>query len=224
MVLAVLLGCSSADQRPALDKAATADPAATGPNAGTLSFHPLGKSFITGDFDGDSRADSLFQFNFSHLRQVEIDSAPDPMAVEWDAVARWFQEQESEVYLLMNNGPRDTLHLGMAQGLYCLLNLGDLNADGKDEVALVVDLCDFSQVNSCKIYSLCQGKWTALKQFHLLEDAFDFEGDVAPVFTQVPGFLEKQNGHWAYRDYMEEEADNGAEAGPSKKLQLSPCK
>jgi hypothetical protein len=109
------------------------------------------------------------------------------------------------VYLAFNKSNRDTLYLGEAQGLYCLINIGDNNSDGKDEIAIVVDLLDYSRVNICRIYTLCNNKWIVLKQFTINEDAFnDLTGDKASIFNEIRGYLEKQKGKWHYRDLLED--------------------
>jgi hypothetical protein len=96
--------------------------------------------------------------------------------------------------------------------------------DGKDEIAFVIDHLDYSRVNSCKIYSLCQGKWILLKQFGILEDAFDFTTEKAPIFEKITGFLEKQKGKWVYKDYLQESYDNPEDVGKMLPLKLKKCK
>lgn len=75
----------------------------------------------------------------------------------------WFRDMQVDFSLILK---RDTLYLGFAQGLYCLINIGDLNLDGKDEIALSVDYIDESLYNTCRVYSVYFDKWTELKQFY----------------------------------------------------------
>lgn len=84
--------------------------------------------------------------------------------------------------LYSKNG--DTILFSPAIGTYCLINLGDNNNDGKDEVAVVPDLPDYS--NTCHIYTLCSHHWTELKMFSINEGGFTFPKEA------VPGFLEKE--------------------------------
>lgn len=118
-----------------------------------IKLHKLNKLFVVGDFDGDGKQDTTFQHNYSRLTRAEIENSADPFQNEYDTVIKWFYEQDTDLYLRINKTKHDTLHLGTAQGLYCLINIGDNNADGKDEIAFVIDFLDFSRVNSCKIYS-----------------------------------------------------------------------
>ena len=170
-----------------------------------IKFHKLKKMFTIGDFDGDGKQDTIFQHNYSRLTKAEIKYSPAPFQNEWDTVAKWFYDQDADVYLTLNKNNSDTLHLGTAQGLYSLINIGDNNADGKDEIALVIDLIDLSKINSCKIYSLCKDKWTLLKQFGVHEDAFDFSTEKTPLTDKIKDFLEKRNGEWFYNDYSQQD-------------------
>lgn len=188
-----------------------------------VKLHKLQKLSVTGDFDGDGKSDTIFQHNYSRLRSVEIDSAADPYQNEWDTVANWFYRQHADLYLTMNGNKQDALHLGTAQGLYCLINVGDNNGDRKDEIALVIDNLDDSRLNSCKIYSLCSSQWTLLKEFEINEDAFDYSGNKPEVVNEIKGYLEIQNGSWVYMDnYQEQERKEGV--AKMKRLQTKKCK
>jgi hypothetical protein len=189
-----------------------------------IILHRLEKLFVCGDFDGSGKEDTIFQHNFSKLAKTEIEYSADPVQNEWDTVINWFYNQQADVYLTINKNGQDTLNLGFAQGLYCLINIGDNNDDGKDEIALVVDYLDFSRVNSCKIYSLCNNKWTLLKQFGIHEDAFNFTAEEAPTFTDIENFLEKHNGSWVYKDYSRDDYDKPKDIGKMMKLELDKCK
>ena len=186
-------------------------------------LHKLEKLWVVGDFDGDHKTDTLFEHNFSDLHHIEIDSAADPFQTEWDTVVNWFYKQEADVYLTLHHNAFDTLHLGTAQGLYCLINLGDLNADGTDEIALVVDYCDFSSLNSCKIYTCCHRKWTQIHRFSIFEGAFDHAPDSAPTYAEIKGYLEKQNNHWTYLDYLQTDDDSAAATRKMKPLIIHKC-
>lgn len=189
-----------------------------------IKLHKLKKLFTTGDFDGDGKQDTVFQHNYSALTKTEIEYSADPFQNEWDTVINWFYHQEAAVYLTMNKNNADTLYLGTGQGLYCLVNIGDNNADGQDEIALVIDYLDFSRVNSCKIYALCKGKWTLVKQFAVHESSFEFNTDREPVFYQIDDFLEKEGGKWVYKDYLDDGADTAEDVGKMLPLKIDPCK
>lgn len=170
--------------------------------AGHIILYKLKMNFCIGNFDGDGIRDTIFVHNFSKLLKADIENTPDPTKNEWDDVVKWYLRQDSDLYLFINKTKKQTLHLGRAQGLYCLLNIGDANFDGKDEIAFVVDYLDFSNLNSCKIYSFCQGKWVALKQFNVNESAFDFLSAQEPL-SGINNYLEKKGNQWYYRDNLQ---------------------
>ena len=188
-----------------------------------IKLHKLDKLFVVGDFDDDRQKDTIFQYNYSKLTRTEIENSADPFQNEWDTVVKWFYDQDADLYLTINKSNQDTLHLGTAQGLYCLINIGDNNADGRDEIALVIDKLDFSRVNSCKIYSLCEGNWTLLKEFDIYEESFDFSGNTPPVFAEIKGFLENKNGKWLYIDYHQE-YERAEDVGEMLILKIDKCK
>ena len=188
-----------------------------------VKLHKLIKLFMVGDFEGNGKQDTIFQHNYSRRTKTEIEYSADPFQNEYETIVKWFFDQEADLYLTINKSKEDTLHLGTAQGLYCLINIGDNNADGKDEIALVIDYLDFSSVNSCKIFSLCQDKWTLLKQFRVHEDAFNFNTDKAPIFTNIKEFLEFQNGKWVYKDYAQDDHNNAEDIVKMLTLKLEKC-
>jgi hypothetical protein len=165
----------------------------------------------------------VFEHNYSRLKSAEIDSSADPFHNEWDTVVNWFYTQDADLCLMINKNKPDTLHLGTAMGLYCLINVGDNNADGKDEIAFVIDELDYSRVNSCKIFSLCRHHWKLLKEFDIYEGAFDFSGNKPPVFRKIEGFLEKQHDKWVYIDYHQE-YERPEDVGKMIKLKTERCK
>ena len=188
-----------------------------------IQLHKLKKRFVIGDFDGDVEKDTVFQHHYSHLTNTAIEYAPDPFQHNWETVIDWFHEQEVEVYLTFNKKGKDTLHLGLAQGLYCLINIGGDYSTQQEAIALVVDHLDFSRLNSCQIYLLCDGKWRKLKQFEVHESAFDFMTDTIPVFKEIEGYLEKQRGEWFFMNHSIDGNDCIEGAKKMEKLHLDQC-
>ena len=190
----------------------------------SIKLHKLEKLFVVGDFDGDGKKDTILQHNYSGLIRTEIIYSPVPDLNDWGDVIYILNKLEVDVYLAFNKSNQDTLHLGFAHGLYCLINIGDNNNDGKDEIAFVIDYLDYSRVNSCLIYSLCNNKWTQLKEFGIHEASFDFTTKKAPVFKEIKEYLEKQKGIWVYMDYPHDEWDNIEDIGKMMKLKIDKCK
>lgn len=190
----------------------------------TINYRKLPQMFVVGNFDKDRLEDTIFLHNYSNAQMRDIVKAPDPFQHEWDSVVQWFYDKGPNLFLSFGKAGLDTLFLGQAQGLYCLINIGDNNMDGKDEVALVVDKLDMSRVNTCFVYTICQESWTVVKQFSIHEGAFDFASEAMPRFDQIKGFLELQNGKWMYLDYQQMEFDTPEEVGKMQRLVSEKCR
>jgi hypothetical protein len=166
----------------------------------TIKYIYLDKLFIIGDFDGDGLKDTLIQNNISGKTKMSIDSFPEN---QYDSLDRYFDRLEADIILKIKNQKTDTLHLGSGSGLFCLINIGDNNNDKKDEIALVVDHCDFTNISTCEIYSLYKTKWIILKTFKVHENAFTYRIGTKPNLNQINGFLEHRKTKWMYIDYYE---------------------
>lgn len=222
-IIISLSSCSSPQNKIAPTKSTPID--STTALAKPDSFRLLGKLSTTGDFNGDGKQDTLYQRNFSRLTSADIDSIPmfpDPDG--YFKLQAWLREQQSEVYLVMNEPAIDTIHLDAGFGLYCLLNLGDVNKDGKDELAFVVDYPDQSNINTCCIYSICHGKWTELQYFSINENSFNWSTEMKPTFVDIKDYLEKRNGVWYYIDHQKMMVGDRPEDSEMKPLRVAICK
>lgn len=190
-----------------------------------LTYKLLEKKILTGDFNGDGIQDTIFQHNINSETGQSIDSCPDPWKHEWDSVVMYFSRNYSRITLSSSLPGMDTLFLDGGLGLYCLINIGDNNHDKKDEIALVVDKTDFTRVNYCEIYTLCEKTWVQLKLFSIYEGAFDASGKEPVPTDRIEGFLEKKNGIWKYLDYIDDlQAEDETMIGKFQPLHLKPCK
>lgn len=152
---------------------------------------------VTGDFDGDGNIDTLTEDNISRLNNMPIDSIPD--YIEFEYLEKFFNRVGSDIILTFSHQKDDTLHLGSGYGLFCLINIGDNNKDKKDEIAFVVDYCNFTNISTCYIYTYCKNNWVELKSFSIHENAF--EEDNFHLFKGIKGYLEYRKNKWMYIDY-----------------------
>jgi hypothetical protein len=60
-------------------------------------------------------------------------------------------------------------------------------------------------------------------EFNVHEDAFDYTGNTIPVFTTLPGILEKRKGKWYFYDYLEMDYDNPKDVGKMMPLKVVKC-
>lgn len=178
--------------------------------------------FITGDFNGDKTIDTLKEVIYSSKTNKQISETIKPFEYEFDTVVNWYVKNNIEHKLSLSKHNAE-IFLSNSMGLYFLKNIGDINKDNKDEVALVIDKLDYSRVNSCIIYTLCNNDWKEIKRFDIHEDAFDFYGDKEPVFNEIEAYLENKEGIWYYHDYHDEDYENAEDVGKMKILKLYKC-
>lgn len=161
----------------------------------------LRKLWIAGEFDGKPGHDTIVQRIYSYRTDSEMESGPDPLQFDADVMKKWHEEQQVSSTLIFRQGEGGTLNVGRRPMFYCLLNVGDNNRDGKDEIALSVNRFDESPENRCFIYTICDYRWVIVQDIGVHEDAFSFTGEGSPVFGEIKGYLKKRNGRWVYRDY-----------------------
>ena len=178
--------------------------------------------FITGDFDGDKTIDTLIEVIYSSKTNKEIFETVNPLEYEFDTVVDWYVKNNIEHKLSLSKHISE-IPLSNSMGLYFLKNIGDINNDKKDEIAIVIDKLDYSRVNSCVIYTLCNDTWKEIKRFTIHEDAFDFYGDKSPIFNEIKAYLENKEGIWYFHDLNDMEYENPEDVGKMIILKLDKC-
>jgi hypothetical protein len=159
------------------------------------------KNVISGDFNGDGVNDTLTEILISSKNNSSIDELPE---LEYDSLVAFIHLQQTKLSLKSNheNIPElMTVNWNDSFGFLWLMNEGDLNGDGTEEISLVVDWADWSAVNHCFIYSLINGKWIELTKFEIREwqlydsqDGESFEGFI----------MKNQNGESMINTFDEE--------------------
>lgn len=172
------------------------------PSAPSLTFLPAATPSVTGDFDGDGRRDTLVWHLVSALTGKAIDSVPDPLACDWyEQFLPWYEAHSVGGYLASARAGLDTLHISHTNGPHLLLNIGDSNQDGKEELAVSFDSYDFSLLNSFTIVYLCNNEWKYALYSTINESVF-YDDSCQSSFHGIQDYLEKRNGRWMYRDYL----------------------
>lgn len=166
-----------------------------------MQLEQLERKSIIGDFDGDKKADTLFEIHTSGEKDSIITEIP--FIDDYDKTVDYYFKNSIRTSLKSSNKKIKELDLGTSFGVYCLINIGDNNNDRKDEIALVIDYCDFSNLNSCKIYSLCNNNWKMINHFSIHEAAFEYSEGEKLDPNIIGDYLQKKDGKWFYADALE---------------------
>jgi len=163
---------------------------------------------LDGDFDGDREKERLTSKLISSKLQTEIKQIQYPKN-NYDHVV--FMVSDSlEAYLEIqskNLRPLIINRIHQILGLYKLVNIGDIDNNGSDEIALIVAWADWSNMNNCSIYSYCQGKWVEKLSIPIHETSINFEKKET---EKIEGILEKIDGKWTYWIYNNDSGKNEA--------------
>lgn len=182
-------------------------------------YRPAPSLTVAGDFDGDGKTDCLMQFVTDSLNS-KVDYI---IELKDDEPIIFLIDKYGYKNIFTLNGKPTAMPKYIAVGLYCLINLGNINKTKGDEIALVPDLMDESRHNYCYIFSLCHGNWKELFNFSIHEDAFDYYGETQPTFHNIPEALEFKNNEWRFYDYLDMDYKTADEVGQMKKLVVPNC-
>lgn len=154
---------------------------------------PLIKALI-GQFDSDSTLDTLYH----EIKDLNTGRKIVNVPAERDSLLNYFNFSVYSNNRIVGNG-LNQLNLREGIGLYAFINIGDVNSNGIEEIALVKKYFDFSNLNTCLIYEYYNNKWKLLFNFEIHESAF-----IEPVNqNEIKEYLYKKNNKWYYRDYQE---------------------
>ncbi len=131
-------------------------------------YDALFKNVILGDFNGNGKEDELKETLISEVNNESIDALPQ---LEYDSLAALVNNKKPVLSLRSSNGdiPELLISKNPSFGLLWIKNEGDLDNDGSDEISVIVDWADWSQVNSCTVYSLKKDEWLEYAKFDVRE-------------------------------------------------------
>lgn len=126
------------------------------------------KNVISGDFNGDGKADEIIETLISTVTNKSIDALPQ---LEYDSLVAIIYKRQPVLSLRSKDKdiPELIVTKNTSFGLFYAKNEGDLDNDGADEISVVIDWADWSQVNSCVVYSLKKNKWIVYAKFDVRE-------------------------------------------------------
>jgi hypothetical protein len=134
------------------------------------------RHLVYGDFNGDKITDTLTEKFISSLTNIETNKYYE---LGYDSMVVATVQKEPVSLIISQNSKIDTLKItsptGQIFGINYLINLGDNNRNQKDEIGLIVDWADWSNVNSFNIYELNDSlKWIFLQSYEIRDfDKFD---------------------------------------------------
>ncbi|MDD2982025.1 MAG: hypothetical protein PHQ74_01430 [Crocinitomicaceae bacterium] len=131
-------------------------------------YDALVKNVISGDFNGDGKADEIIETLISTVNNKSIDALPQ---LEYDSLVAIIYKRQPVLSLRSKDKdiPELIVTKNTSFGLFYAKNEGDLDNDGADEISVVIDWADWSQVNSCVVYSLKKNKWIVYAKFDVRE-------------------------------------------------------
>jgi len=151
-----------------------------------------------GDYDGDGKDEMLYESLVSSITHERIDSIV--FYNEYGGLVDTICRLDPELKLKTTNNIPDLMlsHGCQVFGLHGIVNLGNINDSPGDEIALVVQWADWSNLNTCRIYTLSSDGWELINTFSVHEYVFyeQDEGD-----QSMEGVIEFFEGEWVYNAY-----------------------
>lgn len=125
----------------------------------------------------------------------------------WDTLISMICSAYPRLMLKSNNKNIKTLYLNTLRecsitGITYLINVGDVNSDEKDDIAVLCSHIRYAGViETCSIYSYKNEKWSCLLKFDVYGPLFYDNDPRRKITDEIPGFLIKKQGKWYYHDY-----------------------
>lgn len=146
------------------------------PQTDTILHPILGKRLkISGDFDGDGKKEDLVEHYISQTTKTETNKSY-ANNIDYSELVGLIKAKKPQSFVTSSNPEIDSLPISSELqlfGLMFLKNEGDLNNDGNDEVAYVVDWADWSNTNTYHIVSYVNKKWINIHSFPIWEWQFN---------------------------------------------------
>lgn len=166
-----------------------------------------GKS-IVGDFDGDSISDRLYEILRSRKTGCLIDSiyyveSPESNMSHYDILVDSLISLQPVLKLKSQGNLHEIeLHQGQIFGILLMQNMGNINDQPGDEIAIIQNYADWSNCNSCSIYSFCSGSWHKVFSFEIREYELYEARTQEPKLNHV---LTLKHDQWYYKkeNYVE---------------------
>ena len=179
---------------------------------------PFERISVVGDFDGDSQPDTLQEAYINKNTKEEIEKINFDNCESRDCVDKFLETNNPGSYLFVKSRG-DTIFLSYDKedyptfGITGLLNIGNIDENKGDELAIIIGWADYVSVTKCEIWTFNPDKWKKLKDFHIHEEQI-FDSSIGKtVLTRNSRsnlslnskgvfFLEKENNFYYEYDYV----------------------
>lgn len=166
-------------------------------NSSAADRIPIERKSISGNFWGEGTIDTLKEVVISNVDHQEIIYTWN---VDYDSLVALTVLSKPVCSLQSHNLKPLLIQTGTWQlfGISYLKNEGDLNNDGRDELGLVIDWADWSNINTYHLYTYSRIGWKEILSFEIRDtdiDEFKQSGN-------TKGFIYKDlNGELITRTY-----------------------
>lgn len=146
---------------------------------------------ITGDFNGDGQTDTLKEEYISTITNQETNKYYE--GIEYDSMVSLTIQKKPFSLLKFSSSKPNPLKIETKTwqlfGLAYLKNEGDLDKNGTDEIGLIINWADWSNINFYCVYSYIDNSWKQVLTFEIRD--FDLDKDKAGHYidTSFNGFL-----------------------------------
>ena len=158
---------------------------------------PIERKSISGNFRGEGTIDTLKEVVISKVNHQEINYTWN---VDYDSLVALTVLSKPVCYLKSGKLKSLAIKSGTWQlfGLSYLKNEGDLNNDGKEEIGVIVDWADWSNINTYHLYTYSSKGWKEILNFEIR----DTDIEEIKLSGESKGFIYKDlNGNLVARTY-----------------------
>jgi hypothetical protein len=177
---------------------------------------------LTGDFDGDDRIDTLGEHYRDPKSGTEL---PKGYAGDdYDSLVSRAYSVTPIVRVEHERGGLAALTVGKGSpmlGLAYLRNEGDIDGDGRDELAYVIDYADWSGVNRCVVVSMRDGRWIERASFGIRESDLVTDDGLASRDLDTFSLLRRVRRGVIHVHTRAEESSDSIEIGDPVDLELT---
>jgi hypothetical protein len=140
---------------------------------------------VTGDFDGDRKIDTLYEHYTDSTFKIEAPKYYDSQDSNFDYSDVIFLNEYLNKQSFIQWKGKDVKIFGGQLGFHYIENCGDVNLDGKDEILVVNQWSDWSNLNHAVIYTFKQKQWKKIFSIPIWEWQFP----LTPSVSMIPGLF-----------------------------------